>query len=138
MLSTFPKAIIPQRNTFALLCRLRRLNGDLVRRDQVESLTYTVTTIREATAVPGHTGVSIDIDAVVYNQLQGVGGSDTRWTIDATGWNFLHIPQKIDDYPPFPLPGRYMLEYEFVWKNSIDPLILPVLVDATKVYRAEV
>lgn len=136
MISTFPKVIIPQRNTFALLCRLRRLGGDLVQRAQLDSLTYTITAIRTATAVTGHSGISVDVDSVLFDVLQGVNGSDSRWTIDAVGWNFLHIPAKIGDNHPFPDAARYVLEYEFVWQDSIDPMIVPVLVDTTKVYRS--
>ena len=58
-------------------------------------------------AVAGHDGVSLDVAAVVCNQLQ----VDPLWTVDTVGYNFCHVPD-VSAAAAFPVAGRrYLVEY---------------------------
>jgi hypothetical protein len=62
------------------------------------------------TVVPGHNGVELYVEQIVFESLQ-VGGA---WTIDRTGYNFRH-EIRAARRRGFPKPGMdYELRYQFV------------------------
>ena len=52
---------------------------------------------------------SLTVSSVVFDSLQGANYTDNRWTVDATGFNFLcDVPASA-----FPAPGTYRVEITF-------------------------
>ena len=59
-------------------------------------------------AVAGHTDEPVSIVDCLFTDLQ----TDSRWTADATGYNFRHLVP-IDEADSFPVPGIYWVRYRF-------------------------
>lgn len=79
------------------LMRLELPSGLLATQATVASLTYTVHNGSTQTA-----SGTIAIATSIFDALQGAAGSDARWTVDATGYNFRF------EFPAtcFPAPGK--------------------------------
>ena len=75
-----------------LLARVVGADGSAVTQADVASAAYTVYLLDEndpdaATAVTGHTDVSVDAASLIYDGLQ----ADELWDVDEAGYNFKHI-----------------------------------------------
>ena len=61
-----------------------------------------------ATAVTGHTNVTLTVADVIFSTLQ----TDPMWTVDAIGYNFRHVLD-VSAHPAFAIAGRrYLIEYQ--------------------------
>jgi hypothetical protein len=75
-----------------LLARVVGADGTPVVQSDVASAQYTAYLLDEndpdaATAVTGHTGVSVDVASLIYDSLQ----NDDLWDVDEVGYNFKHV-----------------------------------------------
>jgi len=92
----------------------------------VTSMTYTIYSLSATaedtwTAITNHTAVSVTVSAVIYNTLQ----TDTLWTdtVDATGYNFKHIPV-VSTNAAFTVAGVfYRIVYSLV-TSTVNPLLV--------------
>ncbi len=98
-----------------LLARVVGPEGDPVATTDISSLNYSVLEIDPCdpdalTPVAGHDNVQLTVGDVFYDSLQ-TGGP---WSVDATGYNFLHEVDVSGD-EAFPVAGaRYLVRYEAV------------------------
>jgi len=106
-------------STQANLARIVTVELEEVKQADCDSIEYTIYLLDDAdasvlTPVEGHSGVSLDPAEVIFDELQTVG-----WTVDATGYNFRHVPD-ITEHEAFPTPQRvYLIVY------TILPLVGP-------------
>lgn len=63
-------------------------------------------------SVDGFENIDVPVDAVLMEME-----SSDYWTIDSGKVNFIHIPDQ-RNYPLFPTPGSYLLEYEILLKDG--------------------
>ncbi len=98
--------------TATLLARIVGNGGEPVVQADIARITYSIYLLDDddadrRDAVAGHDGVSLDVAAVVFNQLQ----VDPLWTVDTVGYNFRHVPD-VSAAAAFPTAGRqYLVEY---------------------------
>ena len=93
------------------LARVADYDDVLAAPTAIESITYSIE--REIgndvfEAVEGHTDETVDVADCLFAELQ----TDSRWTADATGYNFRHLVP-IDQSDAFPVPGIYWVRYRF-------------------------
>jgi hypothetical protein len=95
------------------LARVVGPDGAAVTQGDVASLRYTVYLLDDQdpdqqTPLTGHSGVSLAVSAVIYDELQ----TDAIWTRDAIGYNFKHVLD-VSAHAAFPTAGRaYRIVYE--------------------------
>ena len=97
----------------ALMARVVGADGDVLATTDLSSVHYSVLEVDPCdhdtlTPVTGHDNVELTVGDVVYDTLQ-TGGT---WSIDATGYNFLHHID-VSTNEAFPTAGvRYLVRYE--------------------------
>ena len=99
--------------TVTLLARVVGDDDDPVTIADINSIEYTVYLLDDQTpdsrtAVEGHTDATLTVSDVLFNSLQ----TDSLWTVDATGYNFRHVPD-VSEHQAFAVAGRrYLVEYQ--------------------------
>jgi hypothetical protein len=89
----------------------------------ITAITYSIWDATEAewSEVAGHQDQPVTVADAVFNTPQ----VDSRWTKDATGYNFRHTPP-VGATPPFPEPDRdYRLYYTFTPADG-EPFVVGV------------
>jgi len=89
----------------------------------ISAITYSIYDASEAEWQPvaGHQDQAVTVADCVFNTPQ----VDSRWTKDATGYNFRHTPP-VGSAPPFPEPDRdYRVYYTFTPADG-EPFVLGV------------
>jgi len=112
------KLCIPKDTTGAFLARVAGWNGQPIVQADIASITYTAYLIDEASGaqsvVANQQAIPAVVGSVIYDTLQ----VNNRWTADAIGYNFEHMPS-IKVNPLFSIRGRrYLLVYTLVPTNS--------------------
>ena len=119
--------------TGTMLARLIGADGDALVQADISTITYSVFLIDDQdpdnkTAAPGYLNVPLVVADVIFDTLQ----TDAIWTVDATGYNFLHTPDTgpsssggpAGEGPVFLTAGRrYLVEYTLT-PASGPPIIL--------------
>ncbi len=96
----------------------------------IASIVYTVSTLDPddpdaETVVSGHDGVALTVADVVYDTLQT---SDSRWTVDTTGYNFLYEIDVSSD-EAFPVRGnKYLVKFELTPTEDGQVIDVPFIV----------
>jgi len=100
------------------------LSNDWLAAEDVASITYTVYKVtttfggRSLTAVSGHSNISVPLTAVLEQPV-----TSDYWTLDTTGYNFLHCPDSTS-VPAFGDPDTaYRIVYRFVMTAG-NPFVL--------------
>ncbi len=97
-----------------LLARIVGADGANIVRADIDSIAYSIHLLDDQdadsrTAVTGHTDVSLTVANVVFDSLQ----TDSLWTADSLGYNFLHVLD-VSANDAFAIAGRrYLVEYRF-------------------------
>lgn len=117
MASKIPLNIVTIRNASPVLfARVVDSNGSNITQASVRSITYSAYLLDaewpadrdNRTSVAGHTDVAVTVASSVFDTLQT---EDTRWDVDAAGYNFRH-QLDVTTSPCFAIAGRmYLLEY---------------------------
>jgi len=96
-----------------LLARVVGAAGAVVTQADIASIKYSIYLLDDddadsQTAVTGHSAVSLQVSAVIFDALQ----IDALWTKDAVGYNFKHLLD-VAAHPAFAAAGRsYRIVYE--------------------------
>jgi len=95
--------------TAILLARILGNDGVAVQIADVSAIKYSAYAVNESdpnerTPVDGHDDVSLVPGEVLFDTLQ----KDPRWTVDNTGYNLLHQPDRDQD-EIFPIAGKNVL-----------------------------
>ena len=98
--------VVFKNGSATLLARVVDADGDPVTPAQIAQAEYTVYLLDEndpdaGQPVSGHTGVAVDVAALVLDTLQ----NDALWDVDQTGYNFKHVLDVSDD-AAFAAAGR--------------------------------
>jgi hypothetical protein len=110
--------------TAALMARIIGADMDPIEQADVADIVYSIYQMTDSAPderdpVEGHTAVTLSAANVIYDSLQ----TGDQWTIDATGYNFMHVPP-IDAHPAFPVAGkRFLVEYT-ITPTSGQPIIV--------------
>jgi hypothetical protein len=112
-------AAVIRHNSLILLARIVDRAGLSIRPADVQSLAYSVDELDPfwsnlRTTVPGHNGVELKVEQIFFDRLQ----VDGAWTVDCTGYNFLH-EIRTTRRRCFPRPGAdYELRYQVTSKSG--------------------
>ena len=94
------------------MARVLGFDVEPVKQADVASIKYTIYELDDAdptsrTAVDGHTAAPLVVADTIYDTLQ----TDSAWTADSVGYNFLHVVD-ITTNPAFTVAQRrYLVEY---------------------------
>jgi hypothetical protein len=101
-----------ENGSVTLLARIVGGNAANIVQADISSIKYSVFALDDQdpdsrAAIDGHSEVSLTPSTVVFNSLQ----IDSRWTVDAVGYNFRHTLDT-SAHQAFPVAGcRYLIEY---------------------------
>ena len=82
--ATVTKATAYEDSGAACMARVRDSAGNLIAQGTISTVHYAVYNKRTGASVVAST--SLTVSSVVFNSLQ----TDSRWTVDSTGYNFRH------------------------------------------------
>jgi hypothetical protein len=122
--------VVWQNGTAVFLARVVGWDGVPLVAGDVDSVEYTVSLVdddddTEAVPVTGHEAEELTPADVLFNSLQT---SDVRWTVDSTGYNFLHLLDTTTA-DAFSIAGRrYLVAYR-ITPTGEPPITLVFQVD---------
>jgi len=107
------EGVVFKNGSATLLARVVGADGSAVTQSDISTAKYTAYLLDEddpdvATAVTGHTDVSVDVASLIYDGLQ----NDDLWDVDDTGYNFKHVLD-VSSHQVFTIAGRiYRIVFE--------------------------
>lgn len=116
--------VVFKSHTATLLARVVGWDGTAIAQANLSAAEYSIYLLDDndpdyRLAIEDHDEVSLTVSAVIFNALQ----TDSRWTKDATGYNFRHTIE-IDENQAFTLAGRkYLVQYTLT-PTTGQPIVL--------------
>jgi hypothetical protein len=106
--------------TITALARIVDWGNNLLLQETTGSIVYTLTD-PNGDAVSGHTNVALDKTVVLFDTLQTSPAG--IWTVDSTGFNFMHTVDVATLGAAFASAGQYELVYTIAPTNGQNIII---------------
>lgn len=125
---TIHSAAIFEDTSLTVMARVKGHSGTNITQASISSITCSVYTDNGDETGTLVTSPSVVVSSAVSDTLVT---DDPRWTVDTTGYNFIHtIPSAA-----FPTPVRHRVEYKFT-PASGDPFFLVVKVNVHALFQS--